>query len=109
MPWLLFCSPNPLNTALTPEALRRHCRQRLLDQAFEKLGLSVRTLDRILKVARTLADLAGSDAIRAARLAEAIEYRSPDRRVIGSRVRRSSKVKPSSIYSSEFPTTSKKP
>jgi magnesium chelatase family protein len=80
--------PNPLNAAMAPEALRRHCRleatgRRLLDQAFEKLGLSVRALDRILKVARTLADLEGSPAIRSAHLAEAIQYRVLDRRFLG--------------------------
>jgi magnesium chelatase family protein len=80
--------PNPLNAALTPDALRRHCRldaagQRLLDQAFEKLGLSVRALDRILKVARTLADLEGSPTLRPPHLAEAIQYRVLDRRFLG--------------------------
>lgn len=76
----------PVNAALGPEALRRFCQvdpagRALLDRAFEKLGLSARALDRILKVARTIADLAGSDAVRAPHLAEAIQYRSLDRRV----------------------------
>ncbi|HEX7180706.1 MAG TPA: YifB family Mg chelatase-like AAA ATPase [Thermoanaerobaculia bacterium] len=76
----------PVNAALGPEALRRFCQvdpagRGLLDRAFEKLGLSARALDRILKVARTIADLAGSDAVRAPHLAEAIQYRSLDRRV----------------------------
>jgi magnesium chelatase family protein len=80
-------APTPVNAAMPPEALRRHCRldaggQRLLDQAFEKLGLSVRALDRILKVARTLADLEGSAALRPAHLAEAIQYRALDRRFL---------------------------
>jgi magnesium chelatase family protein len=77
---------SPVNATMGPEALRRHCAvdpsgRTLLDTAFERLGLSARALDRILKVARTIADLAGSDAIRAAHLAEAIQYRALDRRV----------------------------
>jgi magnesium chelatase family protein len=79
-------APTPVNAALGPEQLRRWCAvdpsgRQLLDTAFERLGLSARALDRVLKVARTIADLAGSDAIRAAHLAEAIQYRSLDRRV----------------------------
>jgi magnesium chelatase family protein len=81
-------SPNPVNAAMTPEELRRHCRldaagQRLLDGAFEQLGLSVRALDRVLKVARTLADLEGVPTLRRAHVAEAIQYRILDRRVRG--------------------------
>lgn len=76
----------PNNAALRPDELRRFCRldeagRSLLDRAFEKLGLSARALDRVLKVARTIADLGGSGEIRAAHVAEAIQYRSLDRRV----------------------------
>ena len=81
-----FASSSPVNASMGPESLRRHCvlepaGRALLDAAFDKLGLSARALDRILKVARTIADLAGSGPIKASHLAEAIQYRSLDRRV----------------------------
>jgi magnesium chelatase family protein len=53
--------------------------QQLLEHAVDKLGLSARAYHRILRVARTIADLAGSAAIHTAHLSEAIGYRQLDR------------------------------
>jgi magnesium chelatase family protein len=74
------------NARMTHAHIRRHCAVDaalgdLLQHAMEQLSLSARAYDRILKVARTIADLAGSDRIESNHLLEAIQYRSLDRTV----------------------------
>jgi magnesium chelatase family protein len=72
------------NAQMGPRELRRCCRlnpggEELLRTAMNRLSLSARAFHRILKVARTVADLAGEESVSASHLAEAIQYRSLDR------------------------------
>jgi magnesium chelatase family protein len=72
------------NAQMSPQMVRDLCKidaagQTLLKRAMEKLGLSARAYDRILKVSRTIADLASSEEIKLEHLAEAIHFRSLDR------------------------------
>ena len=72
------------NAQMSSKLLHQHCSpdqagHQLLKNAMEKLGLSARAYDRILKVSRTIADLEGAQSIRADHLGEAIQYRSLDR------------------------------
>ena len=53
----------------------------LLERAMDRFGLSTRAHARILKIARTIADLEGRDELRAAHVAEAIQYRTLDRKL----------------------------
>jgi magnesium chelatase family protein len=73
------------NSQLQPSMINKFCKlddkgRELLRNAYEKLGLSARAHNRILKVSRTIADMEGSEDIRAHHLAEAIQYRSMDRK-----------------------------
>lgn len=72
------------NAAMSPRQLRAWCplnaeSRRLLRRAFDSFALSIRAHDRIIKVARTIADLEGAKNIKAPHIAEAIQYRSLDR------------------------------
>jgi len=71
------------NSRILPKALRQHCAldeegEGLMKAAFDSMGLSARSYDRILRVARTIADLEGSETIQSQHLAEAIQYRTYD-------------------------------
>jgi magnesium chelatase family protein len=72
------------NSAMSPAQIRKHCAldaecETLLEKAMHKQGLSARAHDRILKVARTIADLSASENIGPTHISEAINYRSMDR------------------------------
>ena len=74
------------NSDMGPKLMREHCRidssaSQLLEQAMEQLNFSARAHDRILKVARTIADLAACESITTDHLLEAIQYRSLDRKL----------------------------
>lgn len=76
------------NNALTPKEIEQYCvlhepEQQLLKSAMQKLGLSMRARHRILRVSRTIADLAGSDPVTIEHLAEAIGYRKLERAPTG--------------------------
>lgn len=77
------------NSELTPKLIQKYCKlgkkeKEVLENAFGKLGFSARAYSRILKVARTIADLDGKENIELSHIAEAIKYRDLDRKYWGN-------------------------
>ncbi|MEQ1646096.1 MAG: ATP-binding protein, partial [Pyrinomonadaceae bacterium] len=72
------------NSAMSPKQIRKFCEldaesEEMLERAMQRQGLSARAHDRILKVARTIADLEASENVLSGHISEAINYRSLDR------------------------------
>jgi len=77
-----------INAAMSAKLVREHCAldatsTSYLEHAMESMNFSARAHDRILKVARTIADLAGCEKIQSEHILEAIQYRSLDRKLFG--------------------------
>ena len=77
------------NAQLDSAAIRKYCitdaaAEGLIRAAYERMGMSARGYDRIMRVARTIADLDGSEIIGAKHIAEAIQYRSLDKKYWGN-------------------------
>lgn len=73
------------NAKMTPSMTREFCKlddmsKKLLESCFENMGLSARAYDKILRIARTIADLDGSESIALSHVTEAVQYRSLDRK-----------------------------
>lgn len=76
-----------VNARMTERQIKVHCviddeSHNLMEMAIDRLGFSARTFSRVLKVARTIADLDGAKHIQTSHVAEAIQYRNLDRRMI---------------------------
>lgn len=82
-----------INAGMSTRHIRKYCpiskkSAALLEKAVDRLGLSARAYHRVLKIARTIADLEGSDGISSAHILEALQYRGLDRRYSGGRLGR---------------------
>ncbi|MDO8785642.1 MAG: YifB family Mg chelatase-like AAA ATPase [Syntrophales bacterium] len=83
-----FADPDTLlNASMSDKQIKKYCvidedSRRLIEMAIDKLGFSARAYTRILKVARTIADLEEGENVRSCHIAEAIQYRNLDRRMI---------------------------
>jgi magnesium chelatase family protein len=77
------------NAHMTPRHIRKYCEfdatgSRMLELVSDRTGLSARSYSRILKMARTIADLDGSENIREQHIAEEVQYRSLDRKTVST-------------------------
>ena len=75
------------NSQMTVRHIKKHCEldeecKRLMEMALDKLGLSARAYNRVLKLSRTIADLEGETDIKSYHIAEAIQYRTLDRKMV---------------------------
>ncbi len=75
------------NSQMTVRHIKKHCEldegcKRLMEMAIDKLGLSARAYNRVLKLSRTIADLEGEENIRSHHISEAIQYRTLDRKMV---------------------------
>jgi magnesium chelatase family protein len=86
---LMQAARGHLNGTMNGAAIRRHCQlaaaaEGILERTVEKWGLSARAIDKVLRVARTIADLDGSHGIEKGHVAEALQYRFLDREMRGA-------------------------